>query len=98
MEGLRCPGAANFGFADSLAGEFADLHSCDRRSGGPVETRAALPGVVQSSTNAVTQDVVFEGGKHQEHAAIAPPVDVVRSSALLREEADVGIREFLEAW
>lgn len=30
--------------------------------------------------------------------AIAPPVDVVRSSALLSEEADVEIREFLEVW
>jgi hypothetical protein len=27
-----------------------------------------LPGMVQSGTNAVTQDVVFEGGKDRQHA------------------------------
>jgi hypothetical protein len=53
----------DFRFADSLAVQFTDFGGFDCRSGGSAETRAALPGMVQSSTNAFAQDVVFERKK-----------------------------------
>ena len=39
---------------------FADFGGFNRRRGGSTETRTALPGVVQSGTNAFTEDVAFE--------------------------------------
>src|ERR1039457_969794 len=61
--------ARDLRFTDSLAKQFADFRGFVCRCGGPTETGAALPGVVQTGTDAFPQDVVFEGGKHGQHAS-----------------------------
>jgi len=76
---------------------FADFGGFNRRRGGSTETRAALPGVVQSGTNAFTEDVAFELRKdcqHTGHRSASGCGQIKRFA--YRHKANVEVGELLQ--